>query len=150
MREIERLIAEGHLRVTPAGVDDSPAFLEKARQFLHSAGHLASTAPGLAFLLSFSAVRSALLGVMARRSIGLTETCRDRSDFDNDSVIITAATELTSAGRFPHLREFQEAYEDRDCGSTVGSPPIDVPRWVEAAGTIVATADGAGLEADLR
>jgi len=138
---IDQLIGEGHLQKIPGPSDHKWAFLDLAREHLAGADVLLQNAPGPALSLSFSAVRSALLGVLAHHHIALTETSWERTDQDNDEAIIAATTELVGADRFPELDELRKANADREYGPTPITPRTDAPRWVAVAGTIVAAGE---------
>ena len=141
---IAGLIDEGHLQRMPGRAADAPAFLDKAREFLVAAEWSLRTYLEPAFVLSFSAVRLALLGVLAHRGLALTETVRDRSDQDNDNGIIAAAMELVGRERFPELDAFRETYEDREYGPFVVDQKAlfaDTPHWVSVATAIVEAAE---------
>lgn len=140
---IAGLIDAGHLQRTAGHAAHAGAFLGKANERVGAARDLLENYPEPAFVLSFSAVRSALLGVLARHDIALTDTCRDRSDWDNDSGIFAAVAELVGAERFPELNALWKVSVDREYGDDIvdrQAACVDAPRWVSSAEVIVATA----------
>ena len=138
---IEQLIGDGNLQKTPGHSVHATEFLNTARQHLAAGQRALDSLTVPAFYSSFSAVRSALIGVLAHHDISLTEKFRGRSDKENDDIIVVAATELAGDDRFPELDELRQVYEDREYGPVKATPWADAPYWVAVAGAIVATAE---------
>jgi HEPN domain-containing protein len=138
---IDQLIGDGNLQITPGHRVHATDFLNIARQHLAGADVLLEATPAPALALSVSAVRSALIGVLAHHDIALTKKFRGRSDKENDDIIVAAATELAGRDRFPELDELRQADEDWNYGPATETARDDARRWVTVAGTIVATAE---------
>ena len=141
--DIAALIEAGHLQRVPGRSTDADAFLDGARERLVSARRLLQEFPDAAFVVSFSAVRLGIIGVLAHHDLALTETCRDRSDQDNDDVLVAAVTELVGADRFPELDELRKAYEEQEYGDTREvreAVSAEAQHWVSVAEAIVRAA----------
>ena len=138
---IDQLVGEGNLQKTPGHRVHATEFLNIACQHLDGANVLLEDTPEPALALSVSAVRSALIGVLAHHDIALTEKFRGRSDTENDDIIVAAATELAGGDRFPELDELRQADEDWNYGPATETPRADARHWVVVAGAII---DAAG------